>query len=105
MVGAVESGRQVLVGSEKDLPFVPETALSVAIDADSLLMAPHYRAEEDAVRLLARVVLTVARGGGRRGLIQTGQPNHRAMAMLRSGRPVEYLQRLIAERPEVDLEA
>jgi len=43
-------------------------------------------------------VLTVARGGGRRGLIQTGQPNHRAMAMLRSGRPVEYLQRLIAER-------
>ena len=97
-VGEVGSNRQVLVGSEKDLPFVPETALSVAVDGDSLLMAPHYRAEEDAVRLLARVVLTVARGGGRRGIIQTGQPSHRAMVALQSARPLGYLQGLLEER-------
>jgi primosomal protein N' (replication factor Y) len=97
-VGEVGSNRQVLVGSEKDLPFVPETALSVAVDGDSLLMAPHYRAEEDSFRLLARVVLTVSRGGGRRGLIQTGQPSHRAMAALQSARPLGYLQSLLEER-------
>ena len=97
-VGNVGSGCQVLVGSERDLPYVPESALSVALDADSLLLAPHYRAEEDAVRTLARVVLTVARGRGRRAIIQTSQPQHRALAMLRSGHPLEYLRRLATER-------
>lgn len=97
-VGDVGSNRQVLVGSEKDLPFVPPTALSVAVDGDSLLMAPHYRAEEDAVRLLARVILTVAKGRGHRGLIQTSQPNHRALAALQAGRPVQYLEGLLEER-------
>jgi primosomal protein N' len=61
-------------------------------------MAPNYRAEEDAVRLLARVVLTVARGGGRRCLVQTGQPDHRAFAVLRSGHPLDYLEELGNER-------
>jgi primosomal protein N' len=102
-VGEVGSSRQVIVGSERDLPYVPETALSVAVDADSLLLAPHYRAEEDAVRTLARVVLTVARGRGRRAVIQTSQPDHRALAMLRGGHPVEYLRRLAAEREESGL--
>jgi primosomal protein N' (replication factor Y) len=102
-VGEVASGRQVIVGSERDLPYVPETALSVAVDADSLLLAPHYRAEEDAVRTLARVVLTVARGRGRRAAIQTSQPDHRALAMLRGGHPVDYLRRLVAERVESGL--
>ena len=97
-VGHVGSNRQVLVGSEKDLPFVPPTALSVAVDGDSLLMAPHYRAEEDAVRLLARVILTVAKGRGHRGLIQTSQPNHRALAALQAGRPLQYLEGLLEER-------
>jgi primosomal protein N' (replication factor Y) len=97
-VGPVGSGRQVIVGSERDLPYAPECALAVAVDADSLLMAPNYRAEEDAVRLLARVVLTVARGGGRRCLVQTGQPEHRAFAVLRNGHPLEYLRQLGDER-------
>lgn len=97
-VGPVGSGKQVIVGSERDLHYVPESALAVAVDADSLLLAPNYRAEEDALRILARVVLTVARGGGRRCLIQTGQPAHRAFDMLRSGHPMEYLGRVIAER-------
>ncbi len=97
-VGPIGSGRQVIVGTERDLPYVPETALSVAVDADSLLMAPHYRAEEDAVRILVRVAATVARGRGKRCLIQTGQPEHRAMGALRSGHPLRYLGDLIEER-------
>lgn len=97
-VGPIGSGRQILVGSERDLPYVPETVLSVAVDADSLLMAPNYRAEEDAVRLLARVALTVAAGRGRRCLIQSAQPDHRALTALQSGHPGEYLAELGAER-------
>lgn len=97
-VGPVGSGKQILVGSERDLPYVPETALSVAVDADSLLMAPNYRAEEDAIRLLARVALTVARGTGRRCLIQSAQPDHRVLGALRSGHPIEYLDELGRER-------
>ena len=97
-VGEVGSGKQVVVGSERDLPYVPETSLSVAVDADSLLMAPNYRAEEDAFRLLARVALTVARGRGHRSLIQTSQPDHRALGALRSGHPALLLTRLADER-------
>jgi len=98
VVGVIGSGRQVLVGTERDLPYVPSAALTVAVDADALLMAPHYRAEEDAARILARVVGTVARGRGRRCLVQTAQPSHRALAMLRSGHPLQYLHELEAER-------
>ncbi|MDJ0924582.1 MAG: hypothetical protein QNJ77_08475, partial [Acidimicrobiia bacterium] len=97
-VGPVGSDRQIIVGSERDLPYVRRSALAVAIDADSLLMAPHYRAEEDAARLLARVVLTVVRGRGHRGIIQTSQPDHRVLAMLRSGHPMDLLQRLGQDR-------
>ncbi len=97
-VGGAGSARQVVVGTERDLPYVPETALSVAVDADSLLLAPHYRAEEDAVRILVRVCATVAKGRGRRCLIQSAQPEHRALGMLRRGHPLDYLAELIGER-------
>ncbi len=97
-VGSAQSARQVIVGSERDLPYIPDAALTVAVDADSLLMAPNYRAEDDAVRLLARVVLTVARGQGQRCLIQTAQPQHRGLSALRSGHPMEFLTSLISER-------
>lgn len=97
-VGPAGSGKQIIVGSERDLPYIPESALAVAVDADSLLMSPTYRAEEDAVRILARVVTTVARGRGRRCLVQTAQPGHRALEMLTSGHPLKYLSMLAEER-------
>jgi len=90
--------RQIIVGTERDLPWIPETALSVVVDADSLLLAPHYRAEEDAMLLLARVAGTVARGRGRRCLIQTAQPDHRVLVSLRRGHPLELLRTLGTER-------
>jgi primosomal protein N' (replication factor Y) len=97
-VGAVGTGKQIVVGSERDIPAVPSAALAVAVDADSLLMAPNYRAEEDGLRTLVRVASTVAKGGGRRAVIQTGQPGHRAFSALRSGHPMEFLRQVAEER-------
>jgi primosomal protein N' len=98
VVGSPETGRQVIVGTERDLPHIPDAALAVAVDADSLLLAPHYRAEEDAARILARVAATVVRGRGKRCLVQTAQPDHRTLTMLRGGHPLEFLRQLISER-------
>lgn len=97
-VAGQRSDTQIVVGTERDLPWIPETALSVAVDADSLLLAPHYRAEEDAMLLLARVAGTVTRGRGQRCLIQTAQPDHRVLVTLRRGHPVEFLRALGGER-------
>jgi primosomal protein N' (replication factor Y) len=97
------SGRaaQVLVGTEADLPAVGMVDLAVVVDADGLVLAPHYRAEEDALRTLARVATTVGRGRGRRCLVQTAQPGHRVFEALRRGRPLPLLEALLEERRAV----
>lgn len=117
-VGTMESGAAVRVGTERDIPYVRSglpgdttapggptdgtparrMALSVVIDADTLILAPHYRAEEDALSIMARVALTVDKGRGHRCLIQTGQHRHRVFEALRSGRPTDLLGQLLAER-------
>lgn len=99
-VGTIENASPITVGTERDLPGVAGMALGVVIDADALVLAPHYRAEEDALRTLARVALTVERGRGRRCLIQTGQAGHRVFAALRSGRPSELLGVLLRDREQ-----
>jgi primosomal protein N' len=71
---------------------------AVVVDADGLVLAPHYRAEEDALRTLARVAATVGRGRGRRCLVQTAQSGHRVFAALRRGRPLPLLEKLLEER-------
>jgi primosomal protein N' (replication factor Y) len=88
----------VLVGVEADLPAVGIVDLAVVVDADGLVLAPHYRAEEDALRTLARVAATVGRGRGRRCLVQTAQSGHRVFAALRRGRPLPLLEKLLEER-------
>jgi primosomal protein N' (replication factor Y) len=97
-VGPPDATRPVRVGTERDLPGAGPVALAVAIDPDALLLAPHYRAEEDALRLLARVAALVERGRGHRCLLQTAQPQHRVIATLRGGRPGDLLEALTAER-------
>ena len=92
---------QVLVGTEADLPAVGMVDLAVVVDADALVLAPHYRAEEDALRTLARVAATVGRGRGRRCLVQTAQPGHRVFEALRRGRPLPLLEALLEERRAV----
>jgi primosomal protein N' (replication factor Y) len=97
-VGRVGDGTPVEVGTERDLPAVRGVALAVVVDADAVVLAPHYRAEEDALRVLARVALRVERGSGKRCLIQTSQAAHRVFGALRSGRPVAFLATMLAER-------
>ena len=63
-VGEVDSGRPVVVGTERDLPGLTGIDLTVIVDADGPLLAPHYRAAEDGLRLLARAVLAAGTGRG-----------------------------------------
>jgi len=102
-VGPAGSGSQLLVGTERDIPAIPPAALAVAVDADGLLLAPHYRAEEDALHTLARVAATVARGRGHRCIIQSNQPGHRVLDALRQGRAGDLLTAIATERAADEL--
>lgn len=97
-VGPAGSGHQVQVGTERDLPTVPEVALAVVIDADTMMLAPNYRATEDALRIMSRVATTVRRGHGHRCLIQTAMPHHPVMDALRHGSADRFMERLLEER-------
>lgn len=97
-VGPAGAGRLVTVGTERDLAGFGRIQLGVAIDADGLILAPNYRAEEDAFRLLARLASLVERGRGNRCLLQTSHPHHRVIEGLRSGHPSEFLMTSLAMR-------
>lgn len=97
-VGRVADGRLVTVGSERDLIGVHNIGLAVAVDVDGLTMAPHYRAAEDALRLLVRLAQTVQRGGGHRCLVQTSTVNQEAVEALVKGRSAEFLERELISR-------
>ncbi len=97
-VGGVDAGRPVTVGTERDLVGPAPVDLAVIIDADGLVLAPHYRAGEDALRLLARVAGAVRRGSGRRCMVQTATPSDSVIEALRRGEPLEYLLAAIEVR-------
>lgn len=97
-VGEVGSGRPVEVGTERDLPAVGPVHLAVVSDADGLMLAPSYRAEEDALRLMARVALAVGPGRGRRCLVQTSRPDHPVVATLRRGDATRFLDAELTRR-------
>jgi primosomal protein N' (replication factor Y) len=97
-VGTVEERRPVAVGTERDLVQVQPVDLAVLIDADGWLLAPNYRAEEDAIRIIARLASRVAPGSGRRAMLQTTQPEHRVVAAARRGDAMELLRVLLEER-------
>lgn len=93
-------GGSISVGTERDLVSVAGLDLAVAIDGDGPILAPHYRAEEDALRLFARLALTVSRGRGKRCMIQTGDPRQRVIEAIRSGRPLPILEQILEERAD-----
>ncbi|GMQ93160.1 MAG: hypothetical protein BMS9Abin12_0637 [Acidimicrobiia bacterium] len=100
-VGRADEGRLVTVGSERDLIGVHDMGLAVAVDVDGLTMAPHYRAGEDALRLLARLAHTVKRGVGRSCLIQTAIPRQDVVAALVNGHSEDFLEGELASRREL----
>jgi primosomal protein N' len=102
-VGEAGTGRPVVVGTERDLPGLTGVHLSVVVDADGPLLAPNYRAVEDGLRLLARVVGAAGKGRGRRALIQTVDPTHPVMAALRRGDPMEVLETDVRARSAAGL--
>jgi primosomal protein N' (replication factor Y) (superfamily II helicase) len=74
------TGGQVFVGTEAvlhRLPPGPPVLLAAFLDFDQELLAPRYRAPEQALALLARAARRVGpRGGDGRLLIQTRLPDH-----------------------------
>jgi primosomal protein N' len=74
--------------------------LAVALDADGLLLAPNYRAEEEALRIMARMASKVRGGSGSRLVVQTAQPGHRIIRALRGGRGDEVMHEIVADRTE-----
>jgi primosomal protein N' (replication factor Y) len=96
-VGDVGSGRLVVVGTERDLPGLT-VGLTIVVDADGPIVAPTYRAAEDALRLLARAVAAAGRGRGRRGLIQTSDPSHPVIEAIRRADPSTFVRIDSAER-------
>lgn len=96
-VGSPGDGRPVVVGTERDLPGL-RVDLTIIVDADGPILAPTYRAGEDALRLLGRAVAAAGPGRGRRGLVQTSDPKHPVITALRRADPVGFVDEDAANR-------
>ena len=71
---------RVHIGTEAVLHQVAATDVVAFLDIDQELLAPRYRAAEQAIGLLARAArLTGGRGGGGRLLVQTRVPRHEVL--------------------------
>jgi primosomal protein N' (replication factor Y) len=97
-VGEAATGRPLAVGTERDLPALRDVDLAVVVDADGVLRVPTYRAAEEGLRLLARVVAAAGRGPGRRAVVQTADPGHEVLEALRRGDPMPFLAAEIERR-------
>lgn len=91
LVGTAEEGRLVTVGSERDLVNRFDVTLGVVVDADGMLGAPHYRAAEDTLRLIARLAQSTDRANSGRVVLQTSDPDHPVIHTLVSGHPQKFL--------------
>ncbi|HKX73909.1 MAG TPA: hypothetical protein VJR05_00765 [Acidimicrobiia bacterium] len=93
-----EAGGPVTVGSEADIAGLNNLDLAVAVDADGLILGSHFRAAEEALRVLARLAGVVGSGGGRRALVQTSLPEHGVLRALQRGDPMLFLEEELEER-------
>jgi len=71
------TGTRVVVGTEAALFRIPTAEVVVFLDFDQELLAPRYRASEEALALLVRASRIVGpRAGGGRVIVQTRLPQH-----------------------------
>jgi primosomal protein N' len=98
VAGSGSTSLPVSVGSESDLAGLGRFDLAVVADADGLIHAQHFRAGEEALRILGRLGNAVATGSGKRLMIQTSMPESDVISTMRSGDPIPYLERLLVER-------
>lgn len=89
--GEAGSGAPVIVGTERDLAGVRAVDLAVAVDVDGLTLGTHFRAAEEAFRVLARLAGRVERGSGRRLMLQTTMPDQPVVTAMRRGDPLDFL--------------
>jgi primosomal protein N' len=97
-VGTVDDARVVTVGSERDLVELGEIGLGVVLDVDGMAGAPHYRAREDALRLIVRLAHHVSPGSGHRLLLQTSAKEQPVVKALIAGRSDVFLSQESASR-------
>ncbi len=102
-VGSVDSGRRVMVGTERDLTAAPAVDLAVAVDADGLVRGTNYRSAEDALAVLARTAASVRRGSGCRMMVQTAEPGHPIYTALLRADPFPFLRGELAARRRFSL--
>ncbi|HUO46067.1 MAG TPA: hypothetical protein VM470_04455 [Acidimicrobiia bacterium] len=100
-VAAAPDVAPVVVGSEADLAGLAAVDLAVAVDADGLILGSHFRAGEEALRILARLAGRVAPGSGKRALVQTGLPSHPVVVALRKGDPLVFLEAEMEQRRQL----
>lgn len=96
-------GDRIGVGTERDLVGVSGQDLALAVDLDGRMLSPNYRAGETALRVGARLALTLGHGSGRRAIVQTSLPDHGVMRSLVSGNPLPYLRDELARRESLGL--
>ena len=99
-VGPAGSGRRITVGTERDLAGLAPADLVVVVEPDVWILAPNYRADEDALRVLVRAVLAAKPGRGRRAVVQTTLSDHPVFDALRSGDPVPFMEAVVARRED-----
>ena len=100
LVGVVGGSAPIVVGTESSLAGAGRFGLAVVVDADGLLFAPHYRADEEALRTMVRLAGHLLEGSGRRLMVQTSSPGHRVLSALRKGEGVPFLQEELDRRVE-----
>ena len=74
------TGTRIVVGTEAALHRIHKADVVAFLDFDQELLAPRYRAAEEAMALLVRAARVVGpRSGGGRVLVQTRQPQHEVL--------------------------
>lgn len=74
------TGTRIVVGTEAALHRIHKAEVVAFLDFDQELLAPRYRAAEEAMALLVRAARVVGpRSGGGRVLVQTRQPQHEVL--------------------------
>lgn len=95
----LSASADVFIGTEAVLHRVRSLDVVAFLEFDSELLAPRYRAAEQALALLARAGRLVGpRAGGGHVLVQTFVPDHPVLSAARSGNVIGLWERTAAER-------
>ncbi len=92
----------ILIGTEAVLHRVVDADLVAFLDFDQELLAPRFRAGDQALALLARAGRLVGgRASGRRVLVQTRLPRHEVLVAALHGEPARFTAAEDARRHEL----